>query len=129
MKEVIDPRDRWKAGSADLGARLVQWLPSDVLVALNDRNGLGGEQFRKLGIRIEDEFSSIASRSSSPYDLGCRCTVFMDTELVNAMNQGVPVPDISAGLAYSITKKGRPGSVIPASKTLAILGWFIMARA
>ncbi len=62
------------------------------------------EQAEQLGIKIESEFSSIASRSLSPYDLGCRCTVFMDTELVGALSKGIPVPDITAGLAYSIAK-------------------------
>jgi predicted CoA-substrate-specific enzyme activase len=62
------------------------------------------EQAEPLGIKIEGEFSAIAAQSSSPRDLGSRCTVFMDTELVNAVNQGTSLPDITAGLAYSIVR-------------------------
>jgi predicted CoA-substrate-specific enzyme activase len=62
------------------------------------------EQADQIGIPIEKEFSSLAHRSSSPYDLGSRCTVFMDTELVNALSGGISVSDVCAGLAYSIVR-------------------------
>ncbi len=62
------------------------------------------EQAAHLGIDIENEFSSLAACSQSPRDLGSQCTVFMDTELMNALSQGVSVPDISSGLAYSIAQ-------------------------
>ena len=73
------------------------------------------EQAELLGIRIEDEFSTLAAGSAAPADLGSRCTVFMESELANAMGRGVPVTDIAAGLAYSIARNylekvvaGRP---------------------
>ncbi len=62
------------------------------------------EQASHLGIRVEEEFSEEASRSQNPRDLGSQCTVFMDTELINALSQGVSLPDITAGLAYSIAR-------------------------
>jgi predicted CoA-substrate-specific enzyme activase len=62
------------------------------------------EQAAHLGIDVEDEFSVQASLSQNPCDLGSQCTVFMDTELVNALSQGVFLPDITAGLAYSIAR-------------------------
>jgi predicted CoA-substrate-specific enzyme activase len=62
------------------------------------------EQAEQMNIGIEHEFSMLASRSSSPHDLGCRCTVFMDTELAGAVGRGLPVSDIAAGLAYSIAR-------------------------
>jgi len=62
------------------------------------------EQAEPLGLRIEDEFSVQAARSSAPYDLGSRCTVFMDTELVHAASRGVALPDICAGLAFSVAR-------------------------
>jgi predicted CoA-substrate-specific enzyme activase len=62
------------------------------------------EQTEPLGIRIENEFSEQAARSRAPYDLGSRCTVFMDTELVRAAARGVPFPDICAGLAFSVAR-------------------------
>ncbi len=60
------------------------------------------EQAEILGIRINEEFSRLASQSSGPSDLGSRCTVFMDSELTDAVSRGVPASDIAAGLAYSI---------------------------
>ena len=62
------------------------------------------EQAEQMNIRIEDEFSRLAASSSCPHDLGCRCTVFMDSELVSAVSRGVPVSDIASGLAYSIAR-------------------------
>jgi capsular exopolysaccharide synthesis family protein len=50
---VAPPEGRWDARS-DLAedARLV-WKTSEVLVALHDHTGLAGEQYRKLGLKIE----------------------------------------------------------------------------
>jgi predicted CoA-substrate-specific enzyme activase len=73
------------------------------------------EQAEILGVRIEDEFSRLAAGSATPADLGSRCTVFMESELADALGRGVAVADISAGLAYSIARNylekvvaGRP---------------------
>jgi predicted CoA-substrate-specific enzyme activase len=62
------------------------------------------EQAERLGINIIAEFSQLALRSNSPCDLGARCTVFMDTELVRAQERGVPLSDLCAGLAYSVAR-------------------------
>ncbi len=62
------------------------------------------EQASHLGIQVEKDFSSEASRSQSPRDLGSQCTVFMDTEIINALSQGVSIPDVTSGLAYSIAR-------------------------
>lgn len=73
------------------------------------------EQADRLGIQIIGQFAELALRSSNPCDLGTRCTVFMDTELVRAQERGAPLEDICAGLAYSIARNylekvvaGRP---------------------
>ncbi len=73
------------------------------------------EQAEILGIRIEDEFSELAASSAAPAELGSRCTVFMETELADSLGRGVQVPDIAAGLAFSIARNylekvvaGRP---------------------
>ena len=73
------------------------------------------EQADRLGIEIIGEFSDRALDSDRPRDLGTRCTVFMDTELVRAQGQGASVEDICAGLAYSVARNyldkvvaGRP---------------------
>jgi len=62
------------------------------------------EQAEILGIRIENEFSRFAAGSAAPADLGSRCTVFMESELADALGRGAAVADISAGLAFSIAR-------------------------
>lgn len=60
------------------------------------------EQAEKLGISIKGEFANLAFQSQTPIDLGERCTVFMESELMKHQQSGSPVPDLVAGLAYSI---------------------------
>jgi predicted CoA-substrate-specific enzyme activase len=49
-------------------------------------------------------FSEIAMESQKPYDLGSRCTVFMNSKVKQALRDGATIPDLSAGLAYSVVK-------------------------
>ncbi len=62
------------------------------------------EQAERLGVAIVDEFSRLAFASSSPVNLGSRCTVFMDGELCQAMAASNPVEDLCAGLAYAVAR-------------------------
>jgi predicted CoA-substrate-specific enzyme activase len=62
------------------------------------------EQADRLQISIEDEFSDLAFDSPAPACLGERCTVFMESDLVHHQQQGRSVPDLTAGLAYSIAQ-------------------------
>jgi predicted CoA-substrate-specific enzyme activase len=73
------------------------------------------EQAQRLGIDIYTEFAELALSGDSPCDLGTRCTVFMDSELVGALQQGASVDNLCAGLAYSVARNylakvvaGRP---------------------
>ncbi len=78
------------------------------------------EQAVRLGVNIIGEFADLALRAARPPDLGARCTVFMDSELVRAQQRGATVPDLCAGLAYAVGRNylekvvaGRPiGSCI-----------------
>lgn len=60
------------------------------------------EQAERLGIQIRQEFESRAFQAESPCRFGERCTVFMESDLVHAMNTGSGVDELTAGLAYSI---------------------------
>jgi len=62
------------------------------------------EQAEKLGISIKEEFGEMALSSDSPVNLGERCTVFMETELVRHQQAGVPTEDLVGGLSYSIVR-------------------------
>jgi predicted CoA-substrate-specific enzyme activase len=60
------------------------------------------EQAERLGIAIKDEFARLALSSTSPARLGERCTVFMERDVNSAMQRGASIPDLAAGLAYSV---------------------------
>jgi predicted CoA-substrate-specific enzyme activase len=60
------------------------------------------DQAERLGIQIKDEFARLALSSRSPARLGERCTVFMERDVNAAMQQGTNIPDLAAGLAYSV---------------------------
>jgi predicted CoA-substrate-specific enzyme activase len=60
------------------------------------------EQAEKLGISIKGEFAKLALSSANPTRLGERCTVFMERDVTGWMHKGETVPDLVAGLAYSI---------------------------
>ena len=62
------------------------------------------ETFAKmLGYTVGD-FARIACEAPHPYDLGTRCTVFMNSKVKQAMREGATSEDISAGFAYSVIK-------------------------
>jgi predicted CoA-substrate-specific enzyme activase len=50
------------------------------------------------------EFSNLAIDTVLPYDLGSRCTVFMNSKVKQALRDGATIADLSAGLAYSVVK-------------------------
>ncbi len=60
------------------------------------------EQAERLGVQIKDEFARLAFSSPSPVRLGERCTVFMERDVNAALKRGASVPDVIAGLAYSV---------------------------
>lgn len=62
------------------------------------------EQARDLGVDVKGEFAARAFAASAPPDLGSRCTVFMETEVVSALGAGESVDGVCAGLALSIVR-------------------------
>lgn len=56
-----------------------------------------------LGIKVAD-FAYKACGAGHPYDLGTRCTVFMNSKVKQAMREGAKIEDIAAGLSYSVVK-------------------------
>ena len=57
----------------------------------------------RMGYSIE-EFARMALYADHPYDLGTRCTVFMNSKVKQAMREGADISDIAAGLSYSVVK-------------------------
>ncbi|MCK5690594.1 hypothetical protein KAI87_15045, partial [Myxococcota bacterium] len=73
------------------------------------------EQAQRLGVQIIGEFAERAAQANRSPDLGTRCTVFMDAEMVRAQQRNASVDSICAGLAYSVARNyiekvvaGRP---------------------
>ncbi len=60
------------------------------------------EQAERLGVAIVGEFSRLALSSRAPIRLGERCTVFMEQDVNAFLKRGATVPDLVAGLAYSV---------------------------
>jgi len=56
-----------------------------------------------LGYKVND-FAQMATQAKAPYDLGSRCTVFMNSKVKQAIRDGASVEDLSAGLSYSVIK-------------------------
>lgn len=56
-----------------------------------------------LGYKVAD-FAQIACTATKPYDLGTRCTVFMNSRVKQAMREEASVADIAAGFSYSVIK-------------------------
>ena len=56
-----------------------------------------------LGYRI-DQFAEISCTARHPYDLGTRCTVFMNSKVKQALREGARIEDIAAGFSYSVVK-------------------------
>ncbi len=77
-------------------------------VQLNEACSAGCGSFietfaKSLNYEVAD-FAKLALFAENPIDLGSRCTVFMNSKVKQAQKEGATVPDISAGLAYSVIK-------------------------
>ncbi|MFC1671847.1 acyl-CoA dehydratase activase [Planctomycetota bacterium] len=81
------------------------------------------EQAARLHEEIGD-LSDIAFGSHHPVDLGSRCTVFMESDLVNYQQMGFPKADLIAGLSYSVARNYLEKVVAgrPVGDTILLLG-------
>ncbi|WP_202903349.1 2-hydroxyacyl-CoA dehydratase [Gorillibacterium massiliense] len=77
-------------------------------VLLNEACSAGCGSFlesfsQALGLEVK-EFAEQALLAEHPVDLGSRCTVFMNSKVKQVQKEGATVPDLSAGLSYSVIK-------------------------
>ncbi|WP_169316365.1 acyl-CoA dehydratase activase [Desulfomonile tiedjei] len=61
-------------------------------------------QAERLGLTMGDPFSDAAFKSENPADLGNRCTVFMESDLIHHQNTGASIDDLAAGVCVSIVR-------------------------
>ncbi|MGA1980483.1 MAG: acyl-CoA dehydratase activase [Sedimentisphaerales bacterium] len=62
------------------------------------------EQAQRLDISIDRQFAEQAFSCKEPIKLGERCTVFMESDLLNYQQQGAKTNELVAGLSYSIVE-------------------------
>jgi len=62
------------------------------------------EQAQRLDININRQFEELAFNCPGPIKLGERCTVFMESDLLNYQQQGASTGELVAGLSYSIVE-------------------------
>jgi len=62
------------------------------------------EQAERLGINIKGEFSNLALDCAAPPQMGERCTVFIESDMVHFQQRGVEKDGLVAGLSYSIVQ-------------------------
>ena len=60
------------------------------------------EMAEKLGIDIVREFESLALKAKKPVALGERCTVFMESDAMSALQKGATLDEVCAGLALAV---------------------------
>jgi predicted CoA-substrate-specific enzyme activase len=60
------------------------------------------EQAEKLDINIVEQFGNLALNAENPVSLGCRCTVFIESDLNANQQRGEKNENLVGGLAYSI---------------------------
>ncbi len=61
------------------------------------------EQAQRLGLPVA-ELGRLALTAAAPADLGERCTVFVESDLVHHQQQGANQADLAAGLAYAVAR-------------------------
>lgn len=62
------------------------------------------EQAVRLGIDLSQEFAEMALSSHNPLPFTSRCTVFMGSDLVHYMQQGVAVSDLLMGVCQAVVE-------------------------
>lgn len=75
-----------------------------------------------LGVSI-DELGSLSAQATRPAKFTTSCAVFLETEAISRVAEGIPVPDIIAGLHYTLTTKiGAMASRLKISGDCALTG-------
>jgi predicted CoA-substrate-specific enzyme activase len=78
-----------------------------------------------LGHTVES-FAEMACAAEEPCDLGSRCTVFMNSRVKQFLREGASVPDLAAGLAYSVIKNSL--TKVLKVNDMSVLGDHIMVQ-
>ena len=82
------------------------------------------QQASRLGVRIEDEFGSLALRSTSPPRVAGRCSVFAKSDMIHLQQLATPLHDIVAGLFLGLARnlKSNLGRAMELPRPIAFCG-------
>jgi predicted CoA-substrate-specific enzyme activase len=62
------------------------------------------EQAVRLGVDLKEEYAELALSSRKPLPFTSRCTVFMESDLVHHIQQGVPLADLLMGVSQAVVE-------------------------
>ncbi|MCK5545575.1 MAG: hypothetical protein KAI35_10180, partial [Desulfobulbaceae bacterium] len=62
------------------------------------------EQAIRLGVDLKEEYSKLALSSQNSLPFTSRCTVFMESDLVHHIQQGVSLPDLLMGVSQAVVE-------------------------
>jgi len=62
------------------------------------------EQAVRLGVDLKHDYAALAMSSKMPLPFTSRCTVFMESDLVHHIQQGVSLPDLLMGVSQAVVE-------------------------
>jgi len=62
------------------------------------------EQAVRLGVDLKEDYAKLALSSVRPLPFTSRCTVFMESDLVHHIQQGVPLADLLMGVSQAVVE-------------------------
>jgi predicted CoA-substrate-specific enzyme activase len=62
------------------------------------------EQAVRLGVDLKHDYAALALSSTMPLPFTSRCTVFMESDLVHHIQQGVSMPDLLMGVSQAVVE-------------------------
>jgi activator of 2-hydroxyglutaryl-CoA dehydratase len=71
-----------------------------------------------LGISLDE----LSRHFIKPIDLSATCAIFGESELIGRIVEGVSVPELAAGVNYSIFRRIKPMLLALSSKTIVFTG-------
>lgn len=90
---------------------------------LNDKCAASsGRYLENMANIIEVELDEMSSHSENPVELNNTCAVFGETELIGKIAEGYGIPELSAGINYSLYKRIKPQIQKMRSKTIVLTG-------
>jgi predicted CoA-substrate-specific enzyme activase len=77
--------------------------------AVTEKCAAGSGRFLEMvagSLRVPlEEVSDVASTAATPYRMSNSCAVFAESEVISRVNQGVPGPELLAGILVAIAEK------------------------